>query len=61
MYNPFRAPVMETMLANLRTAAQPREIVLLYHTAVERETVDASGAFELVEDLGFGLVYVLRR
>ena len=57
MYNPFRAPVMETMLANLRAGTQRREIVLLYHTAVERITVDASGAFELAADLGFGLVY----
>jgi SAM-dependent methyltransferase len=60
MYNPFRAPVMETMLANLRDGTPKRDIVLLYHTAVERDTVDANGVFELVEDLGFGLVYRLR-
>ena len=47
------------MLVNLR-AGPEREVVLLYHTAVERATVAASGAFELVADLGFGLVYRLR-
>jgi SAM-dependent methyltransferase len=61
MYNPFRAPVMETMLANLSSSAEQREIVLLYHTAVERDAVDAAAAFELIGDLGFGLVYRLRR
>lgn len=59
LYNPFRRPVLEAVLRRLRGAGQ-REIVLLYHTAVERVSVDASGAFELVRDLGFGLVYRLR-
>jgi len=61
LYNPFRAPVLERMLANLLAADDAREIVLLYHTAVEHETIDGAERFEVVADLGFGLVYRLRR
>ncbi len=57
LFNPFTAPVLERVIAALRRDAEPREVVVLYHTAVERATIDASGAFELVTDLGFGLVY----
>jgi hypothetical protein len=38
-----------------------REVVLLYHTPVERATIDADGAFALLADVGFGLAYRLRR
>jgi SAM-dependent methyltransferase len=61
LYNPFRAPVLERMLTNLLAADDAREIVLLYHTAVEHETIDGAARFEVVADLGFGLVYRLRR
>ncbi|MEA2719039.1 MAG: hypothetical protein QOJ39_903 [Candidatus Eremiobacteraeota bacterium] len=61
LYNPFRGPVMEAVLERLRTAGEQREVVLLYHTPVERETVDAAHVFEVAADLGFGLVYRLRR
>ncbi len=59
MYNPFRGPVLDRVLANVRTTAEERDVVLLYHTPVERDTIDATEAFELVADLGFGLVYRL--
>ena len=60
LYNPFRGPVLEAVLRRLQ---QPpaREVVLLYHTAVERATVAASEGFDLVADLGFGLVYRRKR
>ena len=61
MYNPFRGPVLDRVLANVRTTAHERDVVLLYHTPVERDTIDATEAFELSTDLGFGLVYRLRR
>jgi SAM-dependent methyltransferase len=61
LYNPFRAPVLERMLTNLLAADDAREIVLLYHTAVEHETIEGAEGFEIVADLGFGLVYRLRR
>jgi SAM-dependent methyltransferase len=61
LYNPFRAPVLGAVLDNLRTTGEQREVVLLYHTPVERDVIDATEAFELVADLGFGLVYRLRR
>jgi SAM-dependent methyltransferase len=61
MYNPFRGPVLDRVLANVRTTAEERNVELLYHTPVERKTIDATESFELVTDLGFGLVYQLRR
>ncbi len=61
LYNPFAAPVLDAVLINLRAGDQRREVVLLYHTPVERDTIDATEAFELLADLGFGLVYRLRR
>ncbi|HYZ14759.1 MAG TPA: class I SAM-dependent methyltransferase [Candidatus Acidoferrum sp.] len=61
LYNPFQAPVLQAVLANLtRPLKKRREVVLLYHTPVERDTIDACEEFELVRDLGFGLVYRLR-
>ena len=60
LYNPFRAPVLGDVLTNLRATAEEREVVLLYHTPVERDTIDATQAFELVADLGFGLAYRLK-
>jgi SAM-dependent methyltransferase len=60
LYNPFRAPVLEALLRRLRRGPA-REVVLLYHTPVERAAIDADDAFELLADVGFGLVYRLRR
>lgn len=59
MYNPFRGPVMESVLERLRAAAQTARVVLLYHTPVERALIEADGGFALIADLGFGLVYRL--
>jgi hypothetical protein len=59
LYNPFRGPVLDAVLAHLRAGGHEREVVLLYHTPVERDTIDATGGFELVADLGFGVVYRL--
>ena len=59
MYNPFRGPVLDRVLTNL-TASKRGEVVLLYHTPVERAVLDTTEAFELVEDIGVGLVYRVR-
>jgi len=59
LYNPFRAPILADVLTNLRAASEGCGVVLLYHTPVERDTIEVTGAFELVADLGFGLVYRL--
>lgn len=61
LYNPFRGPVLDAVLRRLYVPPAARDVVLLYHTAVERESVDATEAFELVDDLGFGLIYRLKR
>jgi SAM-dependent methyltransferase len=60
MYNPFHGPVLDAVLANLG-ALGDREVVLLYHTPVDRAAIDATEAFDCVADLGFGLAYRLRR
>jgi len=55
LYNPFRGPVLETVLEHV--LAQPREVTLLYHTPAERDVVERTRAFELLEDFGFAAVY----
>jgi len=60
LYNPFRHEVLEPMLDAL-LANRAREIVLLYHTPLERETIEARAAFDRIADLGFGVAYRLRR
>ena len=60
LYNPFAAPVLERVLARLRIGGRaPRGRAALPHARSNATTVDASGAFELIADLGFGLVYRL--
>jgi len=60
LYNPFRAPVLQALLRRLQRGPA-REVVLLYHTPVERAVIDAEGGFELLADVGFGVAYRLRR
>jgi SAM-dependent methyltransferase len=56
LYNPFRAEVLEPMLDTL-LARPKRELVLLYHTPLERESIERRDAFDRIADLGFGLVF----
>jgi SAM-dependent methyltransferase len=59
LYNPFRAEILGPILDRL--ANRRGELALVYHTPVERATIDAHSAFELVADLGVGLIYRIRR
>ena len=56
LYNPFSAPVLEKMLAGLESDER-REVVLLYHTALEHDAIAATGRYDVIADLGFGLAY----
>lgn len=56
LYNPFRAEVLDPVLDAL-LAGPHREIVLLYHTPLERERIEARAAFEVVSELGFATVF----
>lgn len=60
LYNPFRAAVLGPLLERLAADCR-REVAILYHTPVERAALDAHPAFTLERDLGFGLIYRLRR
>jgi SAM-dependent methyltransferase len=60
LYNPFRAEILGPLLERL-SADPRREVVLVYHTPVERAVIDAHPSYELLSDLGFGLVYRVRR
>jgi SAM-dependent methyltransferase len=60
LYNPFRSEILRPILDRLSTGPA-RDVVLAYHTPVERATVDAHPGFELVSDLGCGLIYRTRR
>ncbi len=61
LYNPFGAPILAAMIQRLCNAADARDIVLLYHTALQHDVIAASGMFDVIADLGFGLVYRRRR
>jgi pimeloyl-ACP methyl ester carboxylesterase len=60
LYNPFRAEVLGPLLDRLAEDIR-RTVVLVYHTPVERATVDAHPAFELVAEAGPGVLYRTRR
>ncbi len=56
LYNPFRSEILRPLLDRL-SSGPARTVILAYHTPVERATVDAHPGFELLTDLGFGLIY----
>jgi SAM-dependent methyltransferase len=56
LYNPFRREVLDPVLDAL-LAGHRREVVVLYHTPLERERIEARDAFDCVADLGFGAVF----
>lgn len=56
LYNPFRAEVLEPVLDAL-LADERRDIVLLYHTPLERGSIERRGVFTCIADLGFGAVF----
>ncbi len=58
LYNPFRAEVLDPVLDALQ-AAPRREVVILYHTPLERESIERRSAFACIADLGFGAVFRL--
>jgi hypothetical protein len=60
LYNPFRAAILAPVLDRL-AADDRRDVVLLYHTPVERDVVDAHPAFDLLTSTGPGLIYRRRR
>jgi SAM-dependent methyltransferase len=56
LYNPFRSEVLEPVLDAL--AAEPdREIILLYHTPLERASIERRPDFVCIADVGFGAVF----
>jgi len=59
LYNPFGAEVLEPVLDALLSAPQ-RDIVLLYHTPLRRESIERRDVFTCVADLGFGAVFRAR-
>ncbi len=61
LYNPFDATVLDSVLVNLRNADPHHDVVLLYHTPLQRDVIEATEVFELITDMGFGVVYRLSR
>lgn len=61
LYNPFAEPVLTVMLERLCARPAADEVVLLYHTALGHAAIEATRAFEVIADLGFGLAYRRRR
>jgi SAM-dependent methyltransferase len=56
MYNPFRGPVMQAVVDRL-ARSRTHELVLIYHTPLERTIVEATGAFEIAAEFPCGVVY----
>jgi SAM-dependent methyltransferase len=56
LYNPFRSEVFEPLLDGL-LAIPKRDLVLLYHTPLERESIESRAVFDCIADLGFGCVF----
>ena len=54
LYNPFSSEVLEPVLARL--AFSTAELAIVYHTPVERATIEARD-FELIAEERFGAVY----
>jgi SAM-dependent methyltransferase len=61
LYNPFRFEVLSAVLEQLVARPAGDAIAIAYHTPVERAAIDATGAFDIVADIGFGVVYQLSR
>jgi SAM-dependent methyltransferase len=59
LYNPFTAAVLRGVLDRL--AGQSGEVVIVYHTPVEAETIDAHPAFLPAGDAGVGRLWRSRR
>jgi SAM-dependent methyltransferase len=56
LYNPFDGSVLAGILDRL-AAGSPRDVVLIYHTPVERALIEAHPAFELIAAEPMGAVY----
>jgi SAM-dependent methyltransferase len=58
MYNPFRGAVMQTVAERLaKAASETRELIVIYHTPLERGLIEATGAFDLAAEFPCGVVY----
>jgi SAM-dependent methyltransferase len=57
-FNPFDAAVLASVLDAIER--DERDVALLYHTPVERETIEARGGYELVAEFPFGVAFVRR-
>ena len=56
LFNPFDATVLSGIIDRL-AAGPMRELALVYHTPVQRATVETHQAFELIAEERFGTVY----
>ena len=56
LYNPFSSDLLRRVLERLITGPA-RELALVYHTPVERSTIEAYTEFELVGEESYGAVY----
>jgi len=58
LYNPFDGEVLAVVIERL-TRRLAREVALIYHTPVERATIEAHPDFELIGEESCGVVYRL--
>ncbi len=58
LYNPFDGAVLAPIVARLAGRSQT-QLAIVYHTPVERNMIEAHGAFELIGEEGCGVIYRL--
>jgi len=61
LFNPFDATALRATLASIEGRRDPGETWLLYHTPVERATIESTRGWTLVTDVPFGALYIFKR
>jgi len=58
LFNPFDAEALRATLTSIEQRRDPGATWLLYHTPVERATIEALPAWRLIEEIACGAVYL---
>ena len=56
LYNPFVGELFKRFVARL-AQVESDDVLVLYHTPVERESLERTGAFTVVDEFDFGAMY----
>ncbi len=57
LYNPFDGAMLESVVRRCLARDPAQELIVLYHTPVERGEIERTAAFTIEAEFGFGVVY----